>query len=721
VGRGGTTLVREPPPRLAASVAPARRAPLIAAAVVCATACALALGAAGAALLYVAARVVGQIASGDGDNAARWATMAFAAAAPLMVAYLAYTGYADARARLRGEVRPRAGLLALALPAVVIAGALVLQGSLSAGSYFVTDDWLHIAIARDAVSGSGLDLHYLGRIVFIHYAPGHRFAYWLLQELAPLDWSAALAAMLVLFAGSLAVFHRITTRLFGRRPTNLVLLGLFGTSVLLAPSFLWFADGVHKFPSMLLSLIAIDAYLAYRLAGRRWALAVVVVAVSLGSLFYAKTLLVPLYLLLIRVLFIERRPERAWRAILDERWTWIAFVPTYLIYGVNYILNYSDVQAPAPSLHLLGKYLWLAWFRGVTPAFAGVHVTLDAPPSEVLWAVGAQILLVAVIALSIHLKRSAWRAWVFWAIAFGANATVVAMGRLGSLGLKQVGSQLRYDTEMTWLLPLALGFAFFPGEVAGRPADGPRKRLAISWPGRRARLALLALAACAYLAATIDTGLDSARDWRRLDSDQPKAYVENIQRDAARLAREGVSPETIDDQTPAFLIAPTHKPWNRLERLVPAITSQLRVVPAATRPLQVRQDGEVIPMNLQGLSGGPTAISGAGAVTLHGGRRVRSGGRLCAVAGAAPATLDFAAETLLRGQSLFARVDYTVARRSRVPAAVSADSYRPTTLAVPLDRPRGQIYLNLGHRLRATLPAGTRVCVRSSTVGWIQP
>src|SRR3954452_16811976 len=220
---------------------------------------ALGFGAAGLVVLYVAVRVGGRLVAGDVDDAARWATLSFAAAVPFAVGYAALGA-------------SRVVVRALAAPALVIAGCIALQARLGAGSYFVTDDWLHIAIAHDAVTGSGLAMDYLQRVVFIHYAPGHRLAYYLLGKFAPLDWGAALTAMLVLFAGSLAVFHRICTRLFGSRPGNLVLLGLFGTSVLLAPTVLWFADGLHKSPSSLASLIALDAYLTYRRDGSRRAL-----------------------------------------------------------------------------------------------------------------------------------------------------------------------------------------------------------------------------------------------------------------------------------------------------------------------------------------------------------------------------------------------------------------------------------------------------------------
>src|SRR5690349_13891203 len=93
---------------------------------------ALGFGAAGLVVLYVAARVSGRVLDGDVHGAARWATLSFAAAVPFAAGY-ATLGAARVRVR------------ALAAPALVIAGCVVLQARLGAGSYFVTDDWLHIA------------------------------------------------------------------------------------------------------------------------------------------------------------------------------------------------------------------------------------------------------------------------------------------------------------------------------------------------------------------------------------------------------------------------------------------------------------------------------------------------------------------------------------------------------------------------------------------------
>ena len=156
---------------------------------------------------------------------------------------------------------------------------------------------------------------------------------------------------------------------------------------------------------------------------------------------------------------------------------------------------------------------------------------------------------------------------------------------------------------------------------------------------------------------------------------------------------------------------------------MPAIAPQLSVESADRAPHDDRHNGQVIPIELQSLTGSDKrALTGAGAIELRSGRRTGGHGRLCAAAGAAPATIAFRSEELVEGQSLFGKVAYTVRRRGRGPALVTAtDGYRTRPVRVPLDRRRGQLYLNLGHRLNATLPPGSELCVRSSSVGWITP
>jgi hypothetical protein len=648
---------------------------------------AVAAAVAGYALVHVGSELV----RGHPGAAARWATMTFFAGGPLILAY------AIARARLR---LPPVGVL------LVVAVAVAIQAVLAAKSYFTGDDWLHIVRAHDLVASGGLPgVDYLGKVVFIHYAPGLRLGYWTLEKFAPLDWAAGQAALLALFAGSILLLHRIFGQLFGERRSNLLLLLLFGTSILLVTSFLWFADGLHKLPSTFLSLVAMDAYLTYWRTRSKFALAVSVAAVSLGSLFYVKTLLVPLYLVLIRFLFLEERPRRFVRALWDERWTWLAFVPTAAIYLWNYEANYADTSGPSPSLHLLGSYLWVNWFKGVTPALVGVEIGPQAARSGVVFATVAQLALIAVIGYSIYRKRSAWRAWFFWGVCFSVNAVLVGLGRLATMGVDRVGKELRYDTEMSWLLPLALGFAFYPGTVAGAAAARPAR------PLLRLRFRVAAAGAVvAYLVAATATGAGISSSWREHNSGPPKAYVQNVRSDVSRLARAGRSLVAIDDQVPGFLIGTADHPLNRLERLIPAIDPRLHVAVAGARPLQVGDDGHIGGAVLQPLVSGPKALSGAGRLRILSGV---AGPSSCA----SGVQLGFDSKRLLEGQSLYALVSYRVERRGP-PGTISGGGPSQTG-SLPLAAVHGEELVNLGRSLRVSLPSGARACVRGLAVGWL--
>jgi hypothetical protein len=82
------------------------------------------------------------------------------------------------------------------------------------------------------------------------------------------------------------------------------------------------------------------------------------------------------------------------------------------------------------------------------------------------------------------------------------------------------------------------------------------------------------------------------------------------------------------------------------------------------------------------------------------------------------AALRFDSKPAMAGQSLYALVAYDVHRRSARPGSIaSAPPSRPGRLA--LDARRGEELVNLGRTLHAGLPGGTRLCVRSISVGWL--
>jgi hypothetical protein len=227
-----------------------------------------------------------------------------------------------------------------------------------------------------------------------------------------------------------------------------------------------------------------------------------------------------------------------------------------------------------------------------------------------------------------------------------------------------------------------------------------------------------AVLVCAYLVAATATGMGISRQWRQRNSGPPEAYVRHLRHDVARLSRAGGRPVAIDDQVPAFLVGSADHPLNRLERLVPAIEPRLRVVVADPSPLQVGDDGHVAPARLQPLVAGRTALSGAGSLHVLSGRAELRRGHVCAAATGADAAVRFDTKRVLAGQSLYARIGYTVERGAARPGRIMATAPSRGGKLV-LDAPRGEELVNLGRPLRAELPKGTRVCLNSLAVGWL--
>jgi hypothetical protein len=646
VGWGGTTSARLPA---------ARAAPLAA------LACAAVATAAAAATAYVAGRCAwAALTAATPKEAASHAALGLAAAGPLIVALTAYRG---AITLASGAAKPLR-LRPLLPTAAVIAACVAFQAALASGSFFTGDDWLHLVTARGADSP---DAAYLASPVFIHYAPGLKLGYWALEAFAPLDWGLALAGLLVLFAGSLFLFHRICVQLFGDRRSNLVPLLMFGSSVVLVTSFLWFADGLHKLPSTFLSLLAVYAYLRHQKERSRIALAVSVAAVALGLLFYVKAILVPLYLVLIRLLFLETKERNPARTLWRERWTWLAFAPPIAIYLWNYAAGYAELAGDRPPLGLVGEYVATAWFRGVAPALGGVYIGLDQRTLAIVIAVLAQLVFVAVVAASLRRNPRAWRAWAFALAVFVVNAGLIGFGRLESFGFERVAWDPRYHTELAWLLPLALAFAFH----GTRPP-----------PRRRARAAL-----ALYVLLAAVTGTLMSLWWRDTQSAVPDTYVQNLRADAAHMR----DPEVVDHPVPAFLVSARDHPWDRLEHLAPALGSELDVVAGSADPHVVGIDGRILPARLYPVSDRLTGLRPDECV------------RTAQLPAAAP--------------SLYARITYDVPR----PAAGKSGRMRSGGLSgtIPLDRRSGQVVVSLRNPLRLALPAGSKACVRETTVGWL--
>lgn len=380
------------------------------------------------------------------------------------------------------------------------------------GSFFTWDDYPNFVHALD----EGLSLRYLTRATTTleHFTPGHRFGDWLLQTVAPLNFTVALGFLLACLAASTVLLWRVLDRLSGGAWWVLVPTATFGASVVTLTAAQWWAAGLHSLPATALSLLAILSWLRSSDDRARFALAVTVLAITLAALFYVKALLVPLYLVLLR------RPRR-W-----QEWALLA-LPVALYLAAHVGFGYARAR-PLPPLSEVGTLLYLGWLRGLVPSLVNVRAMGEGTP----WAHPTGVVLAqagfwALVAVSVWRDRRAWRGWAFLAVAFVANMAVHGWFRLSQVSADLLAYEHRYYVELAYLVPIAVVLAF------------PRARPAPSRPAVALAVAAVALHVVLFAGAAAE----SAASWSGY---RARPWMTNAVADVRRLQALGVQPVVLD-------------------------------------------------------------------------------------------------------------------------------------------------------------------------------
>ncbi|MDQ2724089.1 MAG: hypothetical protein M3Y36_01115 [Actinomycetota bacterium] len=496
---------------------------------------------------------------------------------------------------------------AIALSALV-AASVIWVAHFSSRSFFFWDDFLYLRQAQI----QGLSLRYLfERYPFNgHASPGHRFGDWLSQALAPLNFVFAQALLLVFVAGAVVLLFGVLTELAGPGRLRWFLSALYATSTVQVAMVASWGNGLLRLTATCLSLGCIYGYLRHRRTGSsRWMTGSwVFLAGSL--LFYEKPLLVPVYLLLLRILVLE--PGQRVRAGLAqivgrERRVWGRYVVVAGIYTVVFAFWYYQ-PSPAPSAGALLDYLGVSWSQGFLPSVAGIYV----PASGVSGAHAAllpwlDVAFFAVVAWSLVRDRRAWRAWAFFAIAFLLNAIVVGLPLLRGLGLT-IGYRLSYAMEATYLLPIAVVLAFRRRPAPPGPSVPDRRRRAEvaigAWMAAGALIAHLVLAWSAAGATVADT-----------TGPQTAAYIHRVEGGLRAVERNGTRPTIIDGSVPdyvvsSYLLYGVPLPYNRYSELFRLVNPGLSFGSRGGSLYRVGPDGTLHPVPVTP-GGAPARLSDA--------------------------------------------------------------------------------------------------------------
>lgn len=162
-----------------------------------------------------------------------------------------------ARATTGGSVQsPGRGPLGAgpASPAIllgVVALSVAASAYFTSTSGFYSDDFVNF---REIQVEDGLSVRYLLSPTSAHFAPAHKLGDWLLHTVAPLNFSVAQGIILLGFAGSLLVFHKVLRELFDPTPA-LVLTFVYGTSMVHVAVQQWWSSGMDRVPATLFTFL----------------------------------------------------------------------------------------------------------------------------------------------------------------------------------------------------------------------------------------------------------------------------------------------------------------------------------------------------------------------------------------------------------------------------------------------------------------------------------
>jgi hypothetical protein len=541
---------------------------------------------------------------------------------------------------------------------VIVLAQVGLVYAAARGSFFTWDDYPNFVFALD----EGLSWRYLTRatVTIEHFTPGHRLGDWLLQTLAPLNFNAALAFLLVCLAASTVLLHRILARLSGGAWWVLVPTATFGASVVTLTAVQWWAAGLHSLPTAVLSLLAIDAWLRWSDQRRAGALALTVLAIILGSLFYVKAILVPLYLVLLR------RPRRIWE------WALLA-LPVALYLAAHVGFGYARGKA-LPPLSEAGAFLYLGWLRGVLPALVNVRAADTGTTAVVL----AQAAFWALVAVSVWRDHRAWRGWRFLAAAFVANMAVHGWFRLNQLAADLLVYEYRYYVELAYLVPIAVVLAF---PATQRRAPEP------------STVALAVAAVAVHVALFTGAAAQTAATWSGYAA---RPWMGNAMADVQRLRALGVEPVLMDSLVSEAVAPALMAPYSYASQVFRTFAPDLRFNAADGALYVLAPDGHLQPAERRPI------------VDLA------SSWPDCAGAG----SLSFAPEQPLQGQRLVLRPSLVAAPPGPVPVYADLGSGPPAapTALVGTDGRLVDLVTPTLTALRIDVPPGTTLCVEGLEV-----
>jgi hypothetical protein len=457
----------------------------------------------------------------------------------------------------RGAAARRARPAPLAGVVVLCALQALLLRLLAAGSNFWTDDFVHFSLIRHGLGRSWAGLRLA---VYGHFAPGHRLANYVVFTRTHLDYPLARTFLIVVSVASTLLLYRTLRFWFGNRWVVVLLVVPFALTVVGFDAFLWWANALHTVTSVFATLVCIDGFAHFVVRRRAFYLLQTVAGMCLGLMFYEKPLLVWLYLPGLLLATWPGGLRASVRALLAQWPVWVTLAIPTAVY-LWYYKTHGYGGAPEPwTMGQMLRLIWRAWFLGFAPAFFGVSLA-GTGTRQAVWGVAAQAVVIALVVVAVRRRRTAWRAWAFFALAFVANVALVGISRVGKYG-PVLGSLHRFVVENVFLAILAAAAAFLVPVVRPR---GVAETVVVPEPVARqrprwVRPALAVGVAAALVAYGGAVAADAATVHDTWTGRQVTAWVRHVRSSVAALRARGETFSVWDTTVPDYVMRARYYP-----------------------------------------------------------------------------------------------------------------------------------------------------------------
>lgn len=540
--------------------------------------------------------------------------------------------------RLAGRVRDGAlrrwprGRVVTAVALTLITAHLLFRGWMTAGSWFMWDDYIFIGQVT-------LGMDDFGWLFHSHFSLFMPVSFLLVKSVAwaGLDWPVVATQMIVLQALAALACWWMLRVVFGNRARILVPLAFYLVTPMTVASSVWWSVAINQLPHHVALFGAIAAHVTYARTGRvRWAIvATLFVVLGVGS--YLKAALIVPVLLGISVVWFTRGPWRTRLRTLAASW------PAWLMYAavtIGYAVAWWSVQTGAaprqrcelPSAMstsvldtvvtgvLGGPWSWRLWTGGIDPFVAASDcvpqvyrgspdlVVGGAPQSltdaPLLLVLVATLVLAAMVFYVWGRRHDALRAaWILVPYVL-VSALLVYAGRAGTFGSQVSAREVRYFSDVAALLAFGLGTVIMPIRGAlHRPGPRADPYLRLRLP----RPVLVGLAG-AVVVGSVGSSVAYTLPWHdRWDSTAfpERTFVNDLLDDLDR--RDERSTSVVDVPLPPVIGNPVIAPFNRPSHKLASLAPRLKAVSAGTDLGIIDDDGRI---QLARVTGGSRAEPG---------------------------------------------------------------------------------------------------------------